>query len=205
LRDNEILGQYKNDCHDNHEYGDHEKQRNAGKHQTHNVLFGIVEPSCGEGEARWNSGQHEQHAQRHQRVKQLPEEIAPSRLLPAIPALADVAFFCQDAVEQDEAHDAADVHENNPENERSQDDNDDQSSEQRRIHAGEIGPEKMLRAAGMLGNIEVREVRCITSAAGAEFAGQQAHDGEPYPLTDAKRLQELPLGVLDGRRDRVYG
>jgi hypothetical protein len=43
------------------------------------------------------------------------------------------------------------------------------------------------------------------ASAGTQFPGQQSHEGKPRPLAEAKRLQQLPLGMLKGGRNRVHG
>lgn len=57
----------------------------------------------------------------------------------------------------------------------------------------------MLRA----GVPQVGEIVRLASA-GAQFARQQAHQGQPDPLADAKGLKELALGVFKGGRNRVH-
>jgi len=49
------------------------------------------------------------------------------------------------------------------------------------------------------------EVVTVAAAAGPKFASQQSHHRQPGPLTKPERLEELFLGVLKGRVDRVYG
>lgn len=49
------------------------------------------------------------------------------------------------------------------------------------------------------------EVRAVTAAARAELAGEQADYREPRPLAKAERLEQLPFGVFDGKRDGVDG
>ncbi|HEX3371293.1 MAG TPA: hypothetical protein VHS08_02180, partial [Candidatus Acidoferrales bacterium] len=61
------------------------------------------------GKGRRNSNKYDQYRETHERKEQLPHEEAPSRPLPGAPALTDVTFFRQNAVKQNEAHDAADV------------------------------------------------------------------------------------------------
>src|SRR5258706_4448484 len=63
----------------------------------------------------------------------------------------------------------------------------------------------MLGAAGMPGNVEGRGVGRVASADGTEFPCEQSHQGKPNPLTKAKGLRKLPLGVLKGGSNRVYG
>jgi hypothetical protein len=45
----------------------------------------------------------------------------------------------------------------------------------------------------------------MDSAAGAHLSGQQADYRQSSPLPEAKWLQELPLGVLEGERDGIDG
>ena len=45
----------------------------------------------------------------------------------------------------------------------------------------------------------------VAAPAGTEFAGQQSHEREAHPLSEAEWLQELPPRVLNGGRDRVDG
>jgi hypothetical protein len=49
------------------------------------------------------------------------------------------------------------------------------------------------------------ENRSIASSAGTNFPSQQANSRQLYPLTKAKRLEELLLGVLKGKRNSVHG
>src|ERR1700690_1503688 len=49
------------------------------------------------------------------------------------------------------------------------------------------------------------QVGAIAASAGAAFSGQQSYNGELGPLTDAKRLEQLLLGVFNGKRDGVNG
>ena len=49
------------------------------------------------------------------------------------------------------------------------------------------------------------EIAATESSARAEFARQQSHKGEPGPLAEAKRLEQLLLRVFDGQRDGVDG
>jgi len=121
--------------------------------------------------------------------------------LATMPAIADVALFCQDAVEQNETHDAADVQENNPENESGNEYCEDQSSEERGIESSEV--RDLVYAAGVVRAVKVWDIEI--ASARAEFAGEQADEGETHPLAEAKGLQKLPLGMFEGGRDRVNG
>jgi hypothetical protein len=59
----------------------------------------------------------------------------------------------------------------------------------------------MRRNARMAGQIEVGAV----APAGPQFSRQQPDKSQLRPLANAKRLEQLLLGMLDGQRDRVHG
>ena len=87
----------------------------------------LLKPSRGKGKPGWNSNQHDEASQRNRQVGQLPEEVSQSRPLPAAPALANVTLFRHDAVEQNEAHYAAYVYQDDSQHQAGDDQHGDQA------------------------------------------------------------------------------
>src|SRR5215467_9958461 len=59
----------------------------------------------------------------------------------------------------------------------------------------------MARVAGLPRYVEIE---VVAAPAGAQLPGQQPNYCQPDPLSKAKRLKNLTLGVLESQRDRVY-
>src|SRR5579862_5580346 len=58
----------------------------------------------------------------------------------------------------------------------------------------------MARRSRLMRNVR----RKVEISTGAHFSRQHAHNGQSSPLPEAKRLQQLPLGMLEGKIDGVY-
>jgi hypothetical protein len=50
--------------------------------------------------------------------------------------------------------------------------------------------------------VEIRNLK-VTSAARTHFSREQSHEGKPQPLSGAKRLEELLLGVMKRGTDGI--
>jgi len=161
------------------------------------VRFRLPEPSRGERKRQRHSNQDEDARYHQKQIKQLPDEISPSRAHPTAPAFANVAFSRDDAVKQNESHHAAHVHKNDADSADRDKDHPKQRNQEHGIHSGKAD----VRRAGMGGHVKVGAIASV----GAKFARQQPNERQPRPLTDAKRLEQLPLGMFQGGRDRVHG
>src|SRR5271170_1600408 len=133
------------------------------------MLARRLQPPRRKRKASGDNKQHEKTGKRSQKIKQLPQEVSPSLALPAAPALPDVTFFNDDAVEQNEAHHTADVHENDAQRERGDYEDCDQAGQEYGINSGKTRIEKVPRGSRVSREVEVGAVE---SASGAEFSGQ---------------------------------
>lgn len=52
--------------------------------------------------------------------------------------------------------------------------------------------------------MRIERRREVEASSGAHFTGEQSDNGQAHPLTEAKGLDELPLGVLERESDRIY-
>jgi hypothetical protein len=109
-----------------------------------------------------------------------------------------VALSQNNAVEEDKAHHAAHVHQNDSDRERGQNTEDDQRSENGEIESCNVGVRRRTRMMWK------REVGSVESA-GTELSRKQSYKRQLCPLTNAERIEQLLLRVLNRGRDRVYG
>src|SRR5258708_33054983 len=65
------------------------------------------------------------------------------------------------------------------------------------------GMERVLRFVSPMKKIKFGGA--VAPAAGSEFACQQSHNGKPVPLSKAKRLHQLFLGMPKSQRNRIHG
>ncbi len=165
------------------------------------MLLGLVKPSIPERDSGGNSHQHNSPSHCEQDVAQLPGKIAPARAQPAAPLPSNVTFLRQDAVEKNEAHDAADVHQNDAHRARGHHRRHDHASKQKVIDAQRSQGRQVRPASGMHRGLKVRAAESV----GAQLARQQSDKGKLRPLADAKRPKQLLPGMFQGGRDRING
>ena len=101
-----------------------------------------------------------------------------------MPTLPDSATLFYHAVKQDEPHYAVDVDKQQGEQQSKYNQGADRRGEQQWIRGCHAGCGDMVRPAPMRPG-----KRVTASPAGAELPGQQSHQRQPGPLTQAKRLQ----------------
>src|ERR1700722_13891379 len=123
---------------------------------------------------------------------------------PPGPPFADVAFLGNDAIEQNEAHHAANVGEQHHQAKPKHHQNCDQAGKHQRVVAQQLGPgltEKMLRSSLAMSGGGYVEITAESSS-GTQFSREHSNQGQARPLAEAKRLQKLLLGVL---KRGIYG
>src|SRR3954447_15953767 len=108
------------------------------------MLSWCAKPATRERDQCGNSDQHGHAGERDEHESKMPEKIPPARTLTAGPPRTDTALLGQNAVKQDEPHDAADIHQDNDEDESCDCQNCDQSPENRRIEVRKILCEQVL-------------------------------------------------------------
>ena len=118
------------------------------------------------------------------------------------PASANVALFRDDAVEQNEAHHAADVEKDDQQDESGNERDRDESADQSGIDVRKSLCKQLTLRSALLGNVESRWEPEI-AAARSHFASQKSDNRETRPLPEAERLEELPRGVLEGERNGI--
>ena len=124
---------------------------------------------------------------------------APSR---GAPAPADVTLSRDDAVEQHEAHHAADKHHDDSDREHGNDGGRDQrgqSCDQGRIDPQRSRSPRVWRRPWRVRQGEVGTVASVR----AKLSREQPDKPKLGPLPNAEGPEQLLLGVLDGERDRV--
>src|SRR5581483_7768667 len=190
-----ILG--KNVYDGDREYTNQEQteNHNPGENQARNMLFRSPEPPIGKGKQRGYADEDDHNRKYEKRETQVPQEKFPSGVLPSAPAGADAALARKHAIEEYEAHDAADICEHHKKDEPGDHEDGDQRSKDSRIDLGKAGPRRLIRA--LEGRRKIK--------ASSQFAGQKTNECQLDPLREAKWLRELTLGMLERQRDRVDG
>src|ERR1700683_3103327 len=161
----------------------------------------LLEPSRSKGESGGNSNQHGKASQRNYQVGQLPQEVSQPWALPAAPALANAALSRHHAVEQNEPHHAADVHQDDSQNQPCDDEHRDEADEQGGVDSRQP---RIHKAVGAWVLIQI-EVAAIAAAARATVAGQQPDQRQLGHLPKPEGLEKLFPGVFKGRINRIHG
>ncbi len=115
----------------------HKEKDDAPEYQRKQMLSWFTQPAHAKSNSGGETDQYGNPAKRSQKVKQFPEKVTPSLDLPATPSLTNATLFRDDAVEQNKAHHAADVHKDETDYERAYNQNGDQPSQQSRINSSE--------------------------------------------------------------------
>src|SRR5579862_57202 len=168
------------------------------------MLSRLLEPAARERDRRGDPNEHSDGCQSQQTVQQLKDEVPPTRAQPSAPTPADVTLLREHAVEQHEAHHTTDVHEDESNRERG-DDEDRGEGRERRQQRG-IDSERTRHSAvwSTAWSDGRAKVRAVTSVR-AQFSREQADESQLRPLRNAERFEQLLLRVLNCERDRVCG
>jgi hypothetical protein len=172
---------------------------NRSEDQRRKMRTRALEPAGREGDEERGSEHKRHREQRSNSEQDLPDKVAKCRFASPPPVVPHAALSCHDAVEEHEAHAAADIKEDQPEREYEQHRRGDADEQQPRVVAQQVRRLKVLRLRG----IEIRQRDMEGAAGSSHLAGEQADEREPDPLPQSKRLEQLLLCLRESRLNRV--
>jgi len=161
----------------------------------------VIEPAECPSACQWESDDDKEACGADQRYQKLPAEQLQAVTAVSSPSFADLAFLCNHAVKQNEAHYAADVKKQEKQCNCCENQKDDRSrapSGVMRQWERERCVDNTSRCLGVLR----RGPTEVASSAGTHFSGKKSYESEARPLAKAEGLQELLFGVMEGR---IYG
>ena len=159
------------------------------------MLAWVVEEAESPGNRHGNANHNDDGRERNEAEQKLPPEKTAAVATPAHPSFADVAFAGDDAIEEDEAHDAVDVDEERAQYEPKHNYGCDQGGEHRGVIHQRRRQDRAKR--GWRSALMIRKRGTEIAAAGAHLPGQQSDEGEARPLAEAEWVEELLLGALE--------